>query len=290
MRIKIISFKRALQRKRLVSSHSFHHHLILAAFHEPTAFWVCLCGSQHDVRQKLVINIHVSRAADITGACGVEHSAKLFTPLSKFFCVLAPWTSLQCSTVCRKMITLRIRRSTVINSNTLASQMVLTTQVNETPGCLQNTHTHTHTHPCHRSTEANAFGLVLCSCVKTLFPCMCCRSWSHIRYSWSNLTCTQLGFPAFVFFSFFPPSSCSFSSTGIVCKSLLCRGIISRSGDKFWSKVSPRRKARVRGILLQGGGAVPRCSQREAVLCCCRNVFAVRHFFWVGGVSGWLSA
>ena len=83
--------------------------------------------------------------------------------------VLAPWTSLQCSTVCRKMITLRIRSSTVINSNTLASQMVLTTQVNETPGCLQNTHTP----PCHRSAEANAFGLVLCSRVKTL--------WSYIN-------------------------------------------------------------------------------------------------------------
>lgn len=41
----------------------------------------------------------------------------------------------------------------------------------------------------------------------------------------------------------------------------------------------------MRGILLRGGGAVPRRCQREAVLCCCRNVFAVRHIF--GGVGGY---
>lgn len=188
------------------------------------------------------------------------------------------------------MITLRIRRSTVINSNTLASQMVLTTQVNETPGCLQNTHTP----PCHRSAEANAFGLVLCSRVKTL--------WSYVNVPLVNFfhACIVgpdhiLGIHGLIwyahswvsrllsFFFFPPPSSRSFSSTGIVCKSLLCRGIISRSGDKFWSKVSPRRKERARGILLRGGGAVPRRCQREAVLCCCRNVFAVRHFFRGGG-------
>lgn len=39
----------------------------------------------------------------------------------------------------------------------------------------------------------------------------------------------------------------------------------------------------MRGILLRGGGAVPRRCQREAVLCCCRNVFAVRHLFRGGG-------
>lgn len=44
--------------------------------------------------------------------------------------LLAPWTYLQCSTVWSKIITLRILHSTVINSNTLAGQMVLTAQVN----------------------------------------------------------------------------------------------------------------------------------------------------------------
>lgn len=42
----------------------------------------------------------------------------------------------------------------------------------------------------------------------------------------------------------------------------------------------------VRGILLRAGGAVPRCSQRGAVLCYCRECFHCEVFIFLGSGEG----